>query len=472
MGVPAPPENNFFSARGLFPATGLPSKDPGNTFPTCYIWKRRTAVLNDAQPELQRPLAPCQRLLGWHFGKFYRTNPFFRRSHSNQTGYRLHHKPDLHPGGRPGQIALATLAAALLLAGVSTAQDPARHPDGLYAEIRTSKGLITARLEADLTPMTVANFVGLAEGTIANTAFDQGRPFYDGSVYHRVVPGHVIQTGIPASDRARNPGYTFPNEIHARLSHDHAGALNMANSGPHTNAAQFCITLGDRSYLDGDFTVFGEVVAGLDVVMRIVQGDVVESVRILRVGSKAQAFHPTTESFQAQVKAAVERAAEHEEKKRLAEREWIARNYPKATGPADGVLTERLSEPAEGQGLPASGSGLSVRYRGTEVRYMGQVIGREGPPLETISFASGEVGVPGFVDPPQIFKVQPGKTKLNPGLDAVLAGMLPGERRVAIVPAAQGYGRAGLYPPEVPGQRRFVVSPNALLVYEVEVLGK
>jgi cyclophilin family peptidyl-prolyl cis-trans isomerase len=368
------------------------------------------------------------------------------------------------------------LATALLLAGVSAAQGPASHPDGLYAEIRTSKGLITARLESDLTPMTVANFVGLAEGTIANAAFDPGRPFYDGSIYHRVVPGHVIQTGIPQSDRARNPGYTFPNEIHARLSHNHAGALNMANSGPHTNAAQFCITLGDRSYLDGDFTVFGEVVEGLDVVMRIVQGDVVESVRIVRVGSKAQAFHPTTESFQAQVKAAVERVAEHEEKKRLAEREWIARHYPNATGnatgPAGGVLTERLSEPVEGQGLPSSGSELSVRYRGTEIRYMGQVIGREGPPLETISFASGDGGVPGFVDPPQVFKVQPGKTKINPGLDPVLAGMLPGERRVVIVSAAQGYGRAGLYPLEVAGKRRFVVSPNALLVYEVEVLGK
>jgi cyclophilin family peptidyl-prolyl cis-trans isomerase len=409
---------------------------------------------------------------------------------------------------------VAALAAALLLAGAAVAQDPARHPDGLYAEIRTSKGLITARLEADLTPMTVANFVGLAEGTIANAAFDLGRPFYDGSVYHRVVPGHVIQTGIPQSDRARNPGYTFPNEIHARLSHNHAGALNMANGGPHTNASQFCITLGDRSYLDGDFTVFGEVVEGLDVVMRIVQGDVVESVRIVRVGPQAQAFHPATESFQAQVRAAVERVAEHEEKKRLAEREWIARNYPTATGPAGGVLTERertvpnyptatglaggvsterertvpnyptatgpaggvlterLAGPAEGPGLPNAGGPLRVRYRGTEVRYMGQVIGREGPPLETISFASGEGGVPGFVDPPRVFLFQPGTTKVNPGLDSVIAGMLPGERRVVIVPAAQAYGRAGFYPPEVPGKRRFVVSPNALLVYEIEAVGK
>jgi cyclophilin family peptidyl-prolyl cis-trans isomerase len=364
------------------------------------------------------------------------------------------------------------VALVALLAGAAAAQEQAKRPDGLYAEIRTSRGLIVARLEADLTPLTVANFVGLAEGTIANSAFDLGRPFYDGSVYHRVVPGHVIQTGIPQSDRAKGPGYTFPNEIHARLSHNHAGALNMANGGPNTNASQFCITLGDRSYLDGDFNVFGDVVEGMDVVMRIVQGDVVESVRIVRVGAKAQAFHPTTESFQAMVLAARQRVAEQAEKKRLAERDWIAHNYPRATGPIGGVLTEQLAagHPAANSATAGSGGPLRVRYRGSEVRYAGDVLGRDGPPLQTISFGSGESGVPGFVDPPQAFTVEPGKTKLNPGLDGAIAAMQPGERRVVIVPAPLGYGSAGLYPPEIPGKRRFVVSPNALLVYDVEVL--
>jgi len=379
-------------------------------------------------------------------------------------------KPHNH-GRRPLKCVHHLAALLILLATAAAAQQPQR-PDGLYAEIRTSKGLIVARLEADLTPLTVANFVGLAEGTIANSAFDPGRPFYDGSVYHRVVPGHVIQTGIPQSDRAKGPGYTFPNEIHARLSHNHAGALNMANGGPNTNASQFCITLGDRSYLDGDFNVFGDVVEGMDVVMRIVQGDVVQSVRIVRIGAKAQAFHPTTESFQAMVLAAQQRVAEHVEKKRLAERDWIARNYPKVTGPAGGVLTEQLAagHPAAIGDTPGSGGPLRARYRGSEIRYVGDVLGRDGPPLEAISFGSSESGVPGFTDPPQPFTMEPGKTKLNPGLDAAIAAMQPGERRVVIVPAAMGYGRAGLYPPETPGKRRFVVSPNALLVYDVEVL--
>jgi cyclophilin family peptidyl-prolyl cis-trans isomerase len=338
------------------------------------------------------------------------------------------------------------VAAILLIPSAVLAQE---RPDGLYAEIRTSKGMIVARLEPELTPLTVANFVGLAEGTIANAAFDAGRPFYDGSVYHRVVPGHVIQTGIPKSDRARGPGYTFPNEIHVRLSHNHAGALNMANSGPNTNGAQFCITLGDRSYLDGDYTVFGEVVAGMDVVMRIVQGDVVESVRIVRVGEKAQAFRPSTEGFRAMLAAALKRVEEQADKKRAAEREWLGRNYPKAE---------------MAQGGAVSDGALRVSYRGRQVRYMGQVVGREGPAIEVTTFASGEGGRPGAFDSPRVFTVR----KVNPGLDGVLAGMKAGERRVVVVPAELGYGRAGFYGPDTPGKRRFAISPGAMLVYEVE----
>jgi peptidylprolyl isomerase len=367
----------------------------------------------------------------------------------------------LNPLQRP--LSAGVLWAVLL----ASAQTPAGRPDGLYAEIRTAKGTIVARLEMDRTSMTVANFVGLAEGTIANAAFDPGRPFYDGSVYHRVVPGHVIQAGVPQSERAKNPGYRFPNEVHARLNHGRAGMLNMANSGPNTNASQWCITLGDRSYLDGDFTVFGEVVNGLEVVMRIAQGDVIESVRIVRVGARAQEFHPATNSFRAMIQAAEKRVAEHVGKKRAAEEEWVARNYPKATGPAGGVLTERLVAGA----VSATGGGpLRARYRGKAVRYRGDVIGREGGPLDEIAFGSGANGAPGYIDLPDVFTVEIGKTKINPGLDAVIASMAPGERRIVIVPAESGYGRAGAYPPEIAGKRRFVISPNTLLVYDVEVI--
>ena len=352
------------------------------------------------------------------------------------------------------RLSRLALAAVLLLAAISHAQNPTARPDGLYARIRTNKGVILVRLEPDLTPLTVASFVGLAEGSIANAAFDTGRPFFDGTFYHRVVPGHVIQTGIPKSDRARNPGYAFPNEIHARLSHNHAGALNMANAGPNTNSSQFCIMLGDRSYLDGNYTVFGDVVSGMDVVMSIVQGDVVESVRIERIGAKAQAFHPTTESFRAQLDEANRQVGLHADKKRAAEAEWLARNVP----------------PAGSSTPSATPVSLRVRYRGRQLRYVGHWTGREGPPLDILPFGSEATGVPGFVDPPQTFTFDPGVTRINPGLDRALAAMRPGERRTIVVPAAGGYGRNGLTVPEVPGKRRFVIHPETTLIYEIEVL--
>lgn len=360
-----------------------------------------------------------------------------------------------------GRGTLAVAMAILLPWSPARAQQP----EGVYARIHTTKGLIVARLEPDLTPLAVTNFVGLAEGTIENDAFDAGRPYFDGTAFHRVVAGHVIQGGSPASERARGPGYTFPNEIHAQLNHGRAGMLNMANGGPHTNASQWCITLGDRSYLDGDYIVFGQVVTGLDVVLRIVQGDVVDSVRIVRVGERAQRLRPTTASFRALVSAAEQRVAEHEMRKRAAEQDWIRRAYARISGAPEVVRSAVLRE---GSGTLAAG-GFRVRYRGNEVRYTAHMLGHTGPPLEVTPFASDTSGVPGFGEP-QTFTFVPGTTRITAGLDSVLVTMRPGEQRVVVVPPEHGYGRGGLYRPEVPGQPRFVISPNTLLVYEVEVL--
>jgi peptidylprolyl isomerase len=296
--------------------------------------------------------------------------------------------------------------------------------------------------------LAVANFVGLAEGTIQNAAFELGRPFFDGTTFHRVESGHVIQGGIPASERARGPGYVFPNEIHADLSHDHAGALNWANGGPHTNAAQFCITLGDRSYLDGDYIVFGEVVEGMDVVFSIARGDRVDSVRIVRVGAGAEAFKPDTESFKEGVRAAEERVAEHLRRKEQAESEWINENHPELEGPEDGVRWTRLRPPVEA----AHGDGpIQVRYRGTRVRYVGHHLGRQGPPMEITAFGSGADGVPGFIDPPLLFPFNVGVSSINPGLDRILAEMGPGEARIVVVPSEAGFGVQGFFPRKMLG---------------------
>ncbi len=193
---------------------------------------------------------------------------------------------------------LATLGVlGLALPGPALAQEEEPLPPGLYAELSTAKGLIVINLEFKRVPMTVANFVGLAEGTIRNQALPLGTPYYDGSAFHRVAPGHVIQAGSPVSEVASTPGYSIPNEIDPELSNGKEGMVGMVNGGPHTGKSQFYITLGDRSYLDGDYAVFGEVIRGMDVVRSIAQGDIIETVRIRRIGEEAGAFRPTTESF-------------------------------------------------------------------------------------------------------------------------------------------------------------------------------
>jgi FKBP-type peptidyl-prolyl cis-trans isomerase len=185
------------------------------------------------------------------------------------------------------------------------------------------------------------------------------------------------------------------------------------------------------------------------------------------VGRKAELFRPTTESFRAQLAEAERRAADHAERKRATEADWIRRTWPRVTGHPDSVRTERV---APGAGALPNGSPRRVRYTGTRVRYMGHVIGRDGPPLDITPFGSTSTGAPGLVETPEVFTFEPGTTRINPGLDTLIASMAPGERRIAIVPAPLAYGRAGFYAPDTPGRKRFVISPHTLLAYEVEVL--
>lgn len=162
--------------------------------------------------------------------------------------------------------------------------------DGLYAIIKTNKGTITLKLEYEKAPMTVANFVALAEGKMKNTAKPEGTPYYDGIKFHRVIADFMIQGGDPTGTGMSGPGYAFDDEIHPDLKHNRAGTLSMANAGPKTNGSQFFITHKDTPWLDGRHAVFGYVTSGQDVVNAIQQNDVMESVRIERVGKNAKAW--------------------------------------------------------------------------------------------------------------------------------------------------------------------------------------
>ena len=167
----------------------------------------------------------------------------------------------------------------------------------VYAEFITSEGNFTVRLFDEEAPNTVANFVGLAEGTREWTDPRTNRkvttPYYDGVIFHRVIDGFMIQGGDPLGQGIGGPGYTFGDEFHPRLRHNRAGILSMANRGPNTNGGQFFITLGPTPHLDDRHSIFGEVTEGMDVVRRIgstktgdrdrpVKDIVIQTVRITR----------------------------------------------------------------------------------------------------------------------------------------------------------------------------------------------
>jgi peptidyl-prolyl cis-trans isomerase A (cyclophilin A) len=146
-------------------------------------------------------------------------------------------------------------------------------PAGTYAIFETSQGDIVIKLMEKEAPKTVENFVGLAEGskefTNEKTGKKEKRPFYDGLVFHRVIPDFMIQGGCPHGSGMGGPGYKFADEFHPSLKHSKPGKLSMANSGPNTNGSQFFITVAPTPHLDNRHTIFGEVVEGQDVANKI-----------------------------------------------------------------------------------------------------------------------------------------------------------------------------------------------------------
>ncbi len=333
---------------------------------------------------------------------------------------------------RPSVLALT---GALILTTTESAEAKKTDlPDGLYATFFTAKGNIQLQLEFEKTPLTVINFVGLAEGTKDNSRGD-GVKFYDGLTFHRCIDNFMIQGGDPSGNGTGGPGYKFGDEFHPTLKHDKPGILSMANAGPGTNGSQFFITHGPTPHLDGKHTVFGHVISGQDVVGKIKNGDVIDSLRITRVGAKAKGFKADQAAFEAEQKKASDAV---EAKKKAAEKDLadLRKKAKKTLSGLEYIVLQKGEGPK-----PTKGSKIAAHYTGKLVdgTKFDSSYDRNSP----IEFAVGT----GMV---------------IPGWDEALLDMQKGEKRILIIPPDLAYGPSGRPP---------VIPPNSTLIFEVELVG-
>ena len=229
--------------------------------------------------------------------------------------------------------------------------------NGIFAKFNTNKGSILVKLTHDLTPGTVGNFVGLAEGYLENSSKPMGKPYYDGLKFHRVIPDFMIQGGCPQGIGTGGPGYNFDDEFHQDLRHDTPGVLSMANSGPGSNGSQFFITHVATPWLDDKHTVFGNVIEGQDVVDAIAQGDLIDSIEIVRAGDDAKKWN-AIEAFRTFEGS---RAKRIEEAKKQAEEamEKLAAGFEKT----ESGLRYKFIQKGNGKQAEA-GKTVSVHYTG------------------------------------------------------------------------------------------------------------
>ena len=342
-------------------------------------------------------------------------------------------------------------------------------PNGVYAEIITNKGTFVAKLYNEATPLTVANFVSLAQGT--NQMVDdkhKGKKFYDSVIFHRVIKDFMIQGGDPTGTGSGNPGYKFPDEIVPALVHDRKGILSMANSGPATNGSQFFVTLKETPWLNGKHTVFGEVVDGIEIVDAIGLVDVqpqsnkpLDDVMIKTVNIINKGGQKITSFTDAMTKI------EQENK----EKQAAIAKY------ADGMKAKFDALKQNAQTLP---SGLKVHWNtktqtqrpaeGTEVlvNYAGfledngmlfdtnrAILARDYYIINPQREAQN-----GYAPIPMTCSKD---AQLNPGFLEALLMMSVGDKITAFIPSYLGYGERGA------GN---VIPPNSDLVFEIEITAK
>ncbi|WP_299624365.1 peptidylprolyl isomerase [uncultured Tenacibaculum sp.] len=319
--------------------------------------------------------------------------------------------------------------------------------EGLYADIQTNKGDILIKLHSEIVPMTVANFVSLAEGNNPKVTDSlKGRPFYDGIKFHRVIKDFMIQGGDPTGTGRGSGGYRFDDEFPLNengeliFKHDSAGILSMANSGPATNSAQFFITHKETPWLDGKHSVFGKVTYGQNIVDTIVQNDYINKVEIIRVGKKAKDFN-APEVFLTELSNSEEREKERIRKIKIA-KENVKKelDYYSAFTTKSGLKVVKLKETTGKKVNPD----LPTTVHYTLLDDLGVKIASSLDQRQPFTFTINDPNYP-----------------LIAGWKEGASLLKEGEKARLFIPSYLGYGEVGRLP---------VIKPNTDLIFEIEVL--
>ena len=335
-----------------------------------------------------------------------------------------------------------------------------QYPDlqpGMYADIQTNKGSIVLTLEFEKTPVTVANFVSLAEGE--NEYVDdqfKGKKYYEGILFHRVIKDFMIQGGDPTASGSGGPGYRFDDEI-TDLIHSGPGILSMANAGPGTNGSQFFITHKATPWLDGKHTVFGHVVDGQSVVDSIQQNDTIQAVKIIRKGSDAKRFD-APKVFSEYFSNMEKRKAEEEENKaiaRLKSLEKFERQKQKATTTASGL---KYLITKKGEGKPVTSTNKAKTHyavyfddgRLLETSML-EVAEANGVVNEQRRLANAYQPLPADVSP---------DAAMIPGFKEGLRLLNAGDEATLFVPSNLAYGENG----------NRGIPPNSDLIFEIRIV--
>ena len=307
--------------------------------------------------------------------------------------------------------------------------------DGLYADLETSKGNIILELYFEQAPTTVSNFVALAEGN--HPVVDdqhEGKRYYDGLKFHRVIENFMIQGGDPTGTGSGGPGYQFDDEFNEELKHDGPGVLSMANAGPGTNGSQFFITHVETPWLDGKHSIFGKVNSGQDVVDKIEQDDIIKKVKVIRIGEAAKSFN-APKNFENYISEKSEADILRAE----AEKESLEK------------LSEGMQETESGIKYKISKEGTGPNAKKDDllsVHYSLQLV--DGSEIDS-SFTRGA---------PIEFTC--GVGQVIKGWDEAMQLLNKGSKARLIIPSELGYGAVGA--------GNGVIPPNATLIFDVELV--